>query len=89
VLDPMERHLPWLALYHTPFRDSGSEASIRVPRMFHSHVSQQYDKQIPCSVIQVLISYIMALGSKKITSMQWQTRCEMSVHSRRPEERPT
>jgi hypothetical protein len=23
---------------HTPFRDSGNEASIRVPRMFHSHV---------------------------------------------------
>jgi hypothetical protein len=37
---------------HTPFRDSRNEASIRVPRMFHSHVWQQYDKQIPCSVIQ-------------------------------------
>jgi hypothetical protein len=23
---------------HTPFRDSGNEGSIRVPRMFHSHV---------------------------------------------------
>jgi hypothetical protein len=23
---------------HTPFRDSGNEASIHVPRMFHSHV---------------------------------------------------
>jgi hypothetical protein len=23
---------------HTPFRDSENEASIRVPRMFHSHV---------------------------------------------------
>jgi hypothetical protein len=23
---------------YTPFRDSGNEASIRVPRMFHSHV---------------------------------------------------
>jgi hypothetical protein len=23
---------------HIPFRDSGNEASIRVPRMFHSHV---------------------------------------------------
>jgi hypothetical protein len=23
---------------HTPFRDSGNEASIRVPRMFHAHV---------------------------------------------------
>jgi hypothetical protein len=23
---------------HTPFRDSGNEASIRVPRLFHSHV---------------------------------------------------
>jgi hypothetical protein len=27
-----------LTTYHTPFRDSGNEASIRVPRMFHSHV---------------------------------------------------
>jgi hypothetical protein len=26
------------SLCHTPFRDSGNEASIRVPRMFHSHV---------------------------------------------------
>jgi hypothetical protein len=43
---------------HTPFRDSGNEASIRVPRMFHSHILQQYDKQIPCSGIQ---------GLKKIT----------------------
>jgi hypothetical protein len=23
---------------HSPFRDSGNEASIRVPRMFHSHI---------------------------------------------------
>jgi hypothetical protein len=23
---------------HTPFRDSVNEASIRVPRMFHSHI---------------------------------------------------
>jgi hypothetical protein len=29
---------------HTPFRDSGNEASICVPRMFNSHVQQQYDK---------------------------------------------
>jgi hypothetical protein len=50
---------------HTPFRDSRNEASIRVPRMFHSHVWQQYDKQIPCSVIQVLIHYRMTLGSKE------------------------
>jgi hypothetical protein len=28
----------WWGLCHTPFRDSGNEASIRVPRMFHSHV---------------------------------------------------
>jgi ATP-dependent DNA helicase PIF1 len=33
----------WIDLYriswcHTPFRDSWNEASIRVPRMFHSHV---------------------------------------------------
>jgi hypothetical protein len=28
----------WVSLCHTPFRDSGNEASIRVPRMFHSHV---------------------------------------------------
>jgi hypothetical protein len=28
--------LVWMC--HTPFRDSGNEASIRMPRMFHSHV---------------------------------------------------
>jgi hypothetical protein len=54
--------LPWYMRYRGlgvygpqplsyPFRDSENEASIRVPRMFHSHVQQQYDKQIPCSVI--------------------------------------
>jgi hypothetical protein len=37
---------------HTPFHDSGNEASIRVPRMFNSHVQQQYDKQMPYSIIQ-------------------------------------
>jgi hypothetical protein len=29
---------------HTPFQESGNEACIRVPRMFQSHVQQQYDK---------------------------------------------
>jgi hypothetical protein len=29
---------------HTPFRESGNEASIRVPSMFKSHIQQQYDK---------------------------------------------
>jgi hypothetical protein len=29
---------------HTPFRERGNEASIRVPRMFKSHAWQQYDK---------------------------------------------
>jgi hypothetical protein len=28
---------------HTPFRERGNEASIRVPRMFKSHAWQQYD----------------------------------------------
>jgi hypothetical protein len=27
-----------LGVCHTPFRDRGNEASIHVPRMFHSHV---------------------------------------------------
>jgi hypothetical protein len=27
-----------VASYHTPFRERGNEASIRVPRMFKSHV---------------------------------------------------
>jgi hypothetical protein len=27
------------------------EDSIRVPRMFKLHVHQQYDKQVPCSII--------------------------------------
>jgi hypothetical protein len=31
---------------HTPFRERGNEASIRVPRMFKSHAWQQYDKQM-------------------------------------------
>jgi ribonuclease HI len=31
---------------HTPFREIGNEASIRVPRMFKSHAWQQYDKQM-------------------------------------------
>jgi hypothetical protein len=29
---------PRVCRCHTPFRDSGNETSIRVPRMFHSHV---------------------------------------------------
>jgi hypothetical protein len=33
-----EFSVPRLKNCHTPFRDSGNEASIRVPRMFHSHV---------------------------------------------------
>jgi hypothetical protein len=33
---------------HTPFRERGNEASIRVPRMFKSHAWQQYDKQMQC-----------------------------------------
>jgi hypothetical protein len=32
-----------LRLCHTPFRERGNEASIRVPRMFKSHAWQQYD----------------------------------------------
>jgi hypothetical protein len=33
---------------HTPFRERGNEASIRVPRMFKLHAWQQYDKQMQC-----------------------------------------
>jgi hypothetical protein len=33
---------------HTPFRERGNEASIRVPRMFKSHAWQQHDKQMHC-----------------------------------------
>jgi hypothetical protein len=36
----------WDATCHTPFREIGNEASIRVPRMFKSHAWQQYDKQM-------------------------------------------
>jgi hypothetical protein len=38
----------WEAHCHTPFRERGNEASIRVPRMFKSHAWQQYDKQMKC-----------------------------------------
>jgi hypothetical protein len=37
---------------HTLFQESRNEASIRVPRMFKSHLQQQYDKHVPCSIIQ-------------------------------------
>jgi ribonuclease HI len=37
-----------LSTCHTPFRERGNEASIRVPRMFKSHAWQQYDKQMQC-----------------------------------------
>jgi hypothetical protein len=37
---------------HTPFRENGNKASIRMPRLFKSHVQQQYDKHVPCSIIQ-------------------------------------
>jgi hypothetical protein len=33
---------------HTPVLRNGTEASIRVPRMFKSHARQQYDKQMKC-----------------------------------------
>jgi hypothetical protein len=33
---------------HTPFREIGNKASIRVPMMFKSHAWQQYDKQMQC-----------------------------------------
>jgi hypothetical protein len=51
-------HQPWhltehggedvLGECHTPFREIGNEASIRVSRMFKSHAWQQYDKQMQC-----------------------------------------
>jgi transposase InsO family protein len=40
-----DKSLPYC---HTPFREIGNEASIRVPRMFKSHAWQQYDKQMQC-----------------------------------------
>jgi hypothetical protein len=36
--DGRKKGYKWGVGCHTPFRDSGNEASIRVPRMFHSHV---------------------------------------------------
>jgi exosome complex RNA-binding protein Rrp4 len=39
---------PFQIICHTPFREIGNEASIRVPRMFKSHAWQQYDKQMQC-----------------------------------------
>jgi hypothetical protein len=35
-----------IPLCHTPVLRNRTEASIRVPRMFKSHVWQQYDKQM-------------------------------------------
>jgi hypothetical protein len=37
-----------IGLCHTPFRERGNKASIRVPKMFKSHAWQQYDKQMQC-----------------------------------------
>jgi hypothetical protein len=37
---------------HSPFSENGNEASIRVSRMFKSHVQKKYDKQVPHSIIQ-------------------------------------
>jgi hypothetical protein len=34
-----------------PFLKSGNEASIRVTKIFKSHIEQQYDKQVSCSII--------------------------------------
>jgi hypothetical protein len=47
-----QEHFEELTICHTPFRESGNETFIRVPRMFKSHVQQQHDKQVPCSIIQ-------------------------------------
>jgi hypothetical protein len=39
LLLELERYLEdVMSICHTPFRDSWNEASIRVPRMFQSHV---------------------------------------------------
>jgi hypothetical protein len=43
-----ETQRSYQAKCHTPFREIGNEASIRVPRMFKSHAWQQYDKQMQC-----------------------------------------
>jgi hypothetical protein len=38
LLHQRNSHSAQVSLCHTPFRDSGNEASIRVLRMFNSHV---------------------------------------------------
>jgi hypothetical protein len=41
-----------LALCHTPVQEGGTEASIHVPKMFKSHIWQQYNNQMQCSIKQ-------------------------------------
>jgi hypothetical protein len=41
-----------LGMVSYPVPRNRNEVSIRVPRMFNSHVQQQYYKQVPCSIIQ-------------------------------------
>jgi hypothetical protein len=48
VVDVVSEALSMHVACHTPFREIGNEASIRVPRMFKSHAWQQYDKQMQC-----------------------------------------
>jgi hypothetical protein len=65
---------------HTPFQERGNEASIRVPRMFKSHVWQQYDKQMHCFKITSNISYITTRGSEK----DYIKAAEITKHSAAP-----
>jgi hypothetical protein len=49
-------HLAWIASCHTPFRERGNEASIRVPRMFKSHAWQQLINR--CNVINKRVIFL-------------------------------
>jgi hypothetical protein len=42
--------------YHTPFRERGNDASIRVPRMFKSHAWQQLINR--CNVINKRVIFL-------------------------------
>jgi hypothetical protein len=65
---------------HTPFQERGNETTIRVPRMFKSHVCQQYDKQMHCYKITSNISYITTRGSEK----DYIKAAEITKHSAAP-----
>jgi hypothetical protein len=65
---------------HTPFRDNGNEAFIRISTIWQTDAMFRNTKYL------FLIEW--SLGLKKITSMQRTTTRGVSFHRRRPEERP-